>query len=68
MYHVISECHGNGILSIVEDEEEKHSGIQAIMDHYHSSDFVYDRSYLPATTVLKLSVQKCTGKQNIKDN
>ena len=58
---------GNGILSIVEDEEEEHSGIQAIMDHYHSSDYAYDRSYLPATAVLKLSVQECTGKQNILD-
>lgn len=58
---------GNGILSIVEDEEEKLSGIQAIMDHYHSSDFAYDRSYLPATAVLKLSVHECTGKQNIPE-
>lgn len=47
-------------------EEEKEEALRILMCHYHREDFAFDKSVIPATTVLKLTVERMTGKRRRK--
>ncbi len=52
---------GQGLVSFVEGEE-KLRGLDLLVRHYHPDGFPWNRSYIPATTVFKLTVQSMTCK------
>lgn len=55
---------GYGKIYIVEDEEEKRSGLDIIMKHYtKEKHFKYNETTLKRTTVLKIQIESVTGKQ-----
>jgi nitroimidazol reductase NimA-like FMN-containing flavoprotein (pyridoxamine 5'-phosphate oxidase superfamily) len=54
---------GYGRIHIVDDETEKKTGLDCIMDHYGGSgSYFYDEKVLARTTVLKLEISEMTGK------
>lgn len=58
---------GQGHIEII-SEEEKDNALCLLMSHYHQETFPYDKSYMPATTILKLVVENMTGKIRMKKN
>lgn len=56
---------GNGRIEIVADEE-KYNALRIITDHYHTNEFAFNQNAVPQTTVLKLTVERITGKARIK--
>ena len=52
---------GQGIVTFVEGEE-KLRALDLLVSRYHPEGFDWDRSYIPATTVLKLTVHTMTAK------
>jgi hypothetical protein len=55
---------GFGVLSRVEDENERRSGLEALMRHYGAhGPFRFDPAEIHATTVLRLDVREMTGKR-----
>lgn len=52
---------GRGLLSMV-DGEEKLRALDILVSHYHPEGFAWDRSYIPATAVFKLTVEAMTCK------
>ena len=59
---------GNGVIEFV-DEEEKTQALDILMSHYPvDKDFEFDKSVVPRTVVLKLSVSNVTGKRRMKAN
>ena len=55
---------GTGIISIVEDEQERKRGLNVIMEHYTGKDnFVFDDEILNMTCILKLEIEEMTGKK-----
>lgn len=55
---------GYGNLCIVEDDNEKRSGLDNIMNHYGGSGvFAYDDQVLARTVVLRLDILEMTGKR-----
>jgi len=56
---------GFGTASVLEDPEEKRSGLDAIMEHYSSqSAQPYPDSILKHTAVIKVLVEEMTGKRS----
>jgi nitroimidazol reductase NimA-like FMN-containing flavoprotein (pyridoxamine 5'-phosphate oxidase superfamily) len=54
---------GYGYISIVNEPEEKISGLDFIMSHYTGKkDFTYKNEIISKTTVLRLDVTEITGK------
>ena len=53
---------GRGRLEIV-PEEERYSALCILMKQYHKEDFAFDRAVVSRTTVMKLVVEKITGKE-----
>ena len=58
---------GNGKIEILSDEE-KYNALCTLMKHYHTENFVFSKSAIPRTTVMKLTVEKVTGKIRTKKN
>ncbi len=58
---------GQGLIEIV-PEEEKENALHLLMCHYHQDAFPFDKSYMPATTILKLVVENMSGKRRMKKN
>jgi uncharacterized protein len=55
---------GYGRISIVEDEDERISGLSKIMEHYGGSGvFNFDQAVLKRTTILRLDIVEMTGKK-----
>lgn len=54
---------GHGHIEIL-SEDEKYNALCILMKHYHQEDVPVNRALLPHTTVLKLTVEKVTGKAN----
>jgi nitroimidazol reductase NimA-like FMN-containing flavoprotein (pyridoxamine 5'-phosphate oxidase superfamily) len=55
---------GYGRMEITTDPEERLTGLQCLMEHYSSqTEFVFDPQVLSATTVLKLTADRVTGKK-----
>ena len=55
---------GTGIISIVEDEQERKRGLNTIMKHYTGKDnFVFDDEILNMTCILRLEIEEMTGKK-----
>ena len=55
---------GTGTISVVEDEQERNNGMNAIMKHYSGKDdFSFDEKMFNVTCVLKLKIKEMTGKQ-----
>lgn len=56
---------GSGTIRILEDEEEKRAGLEAIMAHYAPGKaFMFDEKMLRATCVMALDVEAVTGKHH----
>ena len=56
---------GSGTIRILEDEREKHAGLEALMAHYAPGRaFDYDGKTLRATCVMALDVEAITGKHH----
>lgn len=56
---------GQGRMELVA-EEEKEEALHILMSHYHQEEFPFDKSVVPATTILKLAVENMTGKRRMK--
>ncbi len=55
---------GYGIISIIDDEEERIKGLNCIMSHYSDSpSFSYNKELLEKTTVLCLEIKEISGKK-----
>jgi uncharacterized protein len=55
---------GYGRISIVEDNAERITGLNSIMDHYGGYGFYsYDEKVLSGTTILKLEISEMSGKR-----
>jgi hypothetical protein len=58
---------GQGHIEII-SEDEKYDALCILMNHYHQSEFPFDKSYIPRTTVFKLIVENITAKVRFKNN
>jgi uncharacterized protein len=57
---------GWGRISVLTDNEEKKTGLDSIMSHYSpEKSFSYDQSTLDRTLLLRLDIQKVTGKKSM---
>jgi nitroimidazol reductase NimA-like FMN-containing flavoprotein (pyridoxamine 5'-phosphate oxidase superfamily) len=55
---------GYGKISIIHDPIEKKKGLDSIMSHYsEQSEFSYDEKIFSKTAVLRIDIEKMTGKQ-----
>ena len=55
---------GYGNISVINDRDEKISGLNCIMSHYSDKkNFSYDERVLINTSVLRLDVEEMTGKR-----
>lgn len=53
---------GWGTVDFCSNQEKVH-GLDMIMRHYHAEDFPYSQAPIPQTAVLRLKVEKMTGKR-----
>ncbi len=56
---------GIGRARILEDEEERKAGLDAIMAHYGGGGGDYDEKSLRATCVIEIRIESMTGKQSL---
>lgn len=56
---------GRGKIEIV-CEEEKEEALRILMQHYRAEDFPYNKAVVPQTMILKLTVEKMSGKRRKK--
>lgn len=56
---------GYGRVEIVPDEE-KMEALTIMTDHYHEVHFEFNPAAVPVTTVMKLTVERMTGKRRMK--
>lgn len=56
---------GCGKVEIVPDEE-KMEALTIMTDHYHETHFAFNPNAIPRTTVMKLTVERMTGKRRMK--
>lgn len=56
---------GCGRVEIVPDEE-KMEALTIMTDHYHETHFEFNPNAIPRTTVMKLTVERMTGKRRMK--
>ena len=57
---------GRGRIERIDDEQEKLRALRLIMSHYHRDGFPFSEAAVPRTTVLKLTVERITGKRRFK--
>ena len=57
---------GRGKITLVQDPEEKHRGLQAVMAHYSGSrePFEFPDAMMNRVAILKLEAENLTGKQH----
>jgi nitroimidazol reductase NimA-like FMN-containing flavoprotein (pyridoxamine 5'-phosphate oxidase superfamily) len=53
---------GNGYASLVEDPADKCHALDLIMEHYRQELFAYPETALRRTVIIKVEIQKMTGK------
>jgi len=54
---------GTGTAHVVEGAEEKHAGLQVIMEHYSNDDeFEFDEKATALTMVIRVDIDEITGK------
>lgn len=58
---------GQGHMELVA-EVEKEEALHILMSHYHQEEIPFDKSVMPATTILKLVVENMTGKRRMKNS
>lgn len=56
---------GRGTIEIL-PEEEKYDALCVLMNHYHKTEFPFNKAVMPRTTVMKLTVESVTGKIRMK--
>ena len=56
---------GQGRIEILSDDE-KYDALCILMKHYHQEECLFDKAVVPRTKVLKLVVEKVTGKRRMK--
>lgn len=56
---------GQGIVTKIEEREEKIRILTLLTDNYHEKHFAFNLAAVDRTTVLKLSIKQMTGKQRI---
>jgi nitroimidazol reductase NimA-like FMN-containing flavoprotein (pyridoxamine 5'-phosphate oxidase superfamily) len=57
---------GYGILTVMEESEQRLSGLDRIMSHYSEKRvFSYDESVFANTTILRLDIKEMTGKRKL---
>lgn len=57
---------GNGRIVVVDDEKERLEGLEALMRHYHSSDYTFSEKCLSKTSVLRLHIENISCKRNVR--
>ncbi|MCM1119227.1 MAG: pyridoxamine 5'-phosphate oxidase family protein [bacterium] len=58
---------GQGYIEILSDSE-KNEALCYLMQHYHQEYFPYDQSAVPRTRVMRMVVERVTGKRRGKSN
>ncbi len=58
---------GRGIIEIL-SEEEKSRALRILMQHYYKEDLPISQAMTKKTAVMKLTVEKVTGKGHVKRN
>ena len=58
---------GFGRAVILEDMAEKRNGLNVIMAHYSDKAFSIDDQFLEATAVIKVEIERMTGKQSLEE-
>lgn len=53
---------GKGTIEIV-DEDKKYDALKILMRQYHAEDFQFNTDMIKVTTLLRLKVEKMTGKR-----
>ncbi len=53
---------GQGHIEILSDDE-KYNALCILMKHYHQEDFLFNKAVMPNTKVIKLVVERITGKR-----
>ena len=54
---------GNGVIDIIDDEEEKRKGLDIIMNHYTGgNEFIFNEESIKKTCVLRLTVNQISAK------
>lgn len=54
---------GHGVITIINDVQEKITGLNSIMRHYGGDQpDIYDENVLEQTTILRLEIKEMTGK------
>lgn len=53
---------GQGIIEIVA-EDKKYDTLKILMRQYHAEDFQFNTDMIKVTTLLRLKVEKLTGKR-----
>jgi hypothetical protein len=55
---------GTGFIEIIDDLQGIRNGLDIIMTHHGSSRNNYDEKYLSRIVILRLNIEKLTGKQS----
>jgi hypothetical protein len=55
---------GFGKAVFIDDPDEQREALDCIMKHYSDQSFLFSDSVLKATTVIKIKVNRMTGKQS----
>ena len=53
---------GRGTIEIL-PEEEKYEALRILMRQYHAEDFQFNKDMMKVTTVMKMTVERMTGKR-----
>jgi nitroimidazol reductase NimA-like FMN-containing flavoprotein (pyridoxamine 5'-phosphate oxidase superfamily) len=56
---------GFGRARILEDPKEKEAGLEVLMRHYGKGPFLFDPAVLEKTLVIRVDVERLTGKQSL---
>ncbi len=59
---------GRGLIEIVTDYDKKKEALDTLMSQYHQGDFTYNEEVIARTTIMRLVVQKMTGKARMVKN
>jgi len=57
---------GQGLASIVDDPQEKKTGLSCLMKHQTGKDFVFDDQMASGVTVWKVVAERYTGKRHVE--
>lgn len=59
---------GRGVAGIVRDDNEKRTGLAAIMNQYAPGEWAFSDAAVARTLVVRIVIEELTGKRNIKES